>query len=169
MGEDRQPEHTRVIRGKAVLVNKGVPSSKKKKEASQHARPPKPVFDDETLGVYGVEEDGVHIVDLVEYGMDVSFIADDDGGGVAFNAASYPVAAACEASVLNPEMENATEERLSRLARGVGLGGVEVFGNVRQWIKVYDGEGYPLGQDGYIPSEVVDKLVEFQKLLEEAE
>lgn len=153
----RQKEHTRTINGKTVLVNKGVtknPSEKstKNKETTLINFP------------FEKEQDIHHIADLSEWGMSTTYVKDDDGGGIAFLTEEYidniP-------SVLDTNAEETLEQTLNFFAKQSGLAGVELIGNRLQWVKVYDPEGHPIGQEGYIDEQTLNYLQNFNEFLQE--
>lgn len=159
----KQPKHTRVIGGNAVIVNPDMPAAK-----SSFVEPGRTGRAEAAVGLEGLAEEithgqsDYHLADVKEAGIHVEFVGDDDGGGIVFLSESYLVGAP---SVLDGRAEDALERDLMQLAQDAGLGGIEVIGNRLQWIKVYDAEGHPIGQNGYVSEEQFEALDVFHENL----
>jgi hypothetical protein len=147
----KQPKHVRVVDGKPILVNPEMPPAK------TGTLPPvsKSTSGAALSALLEPEElrEEYHIADVQEWGIHIDFVSDDDGGGVVFLTDAYMPT---RPSVLDVAAEETLENDLTELAKNAGLGGVEIIGNRLQWVKVYDKEGHPIGQDGYVTE---DELV----------
>jgi hypothetical protein len=155
----KQPRHTRTINGKLVLVNPDMPPSGQQHAPDPH-RPHTGALGDLAQDATDDPQGSAlyHFADLQEWGFNVDLVADDDGGGLVFDREHY---APGQISVLDTKVEEELERDLMRLARDSGLGGIEIIGNRLQWIKVYDTEGYPIAQDGYISEGEMDAITAF--------